>query len=213
MTHLVNQLAGAHTGSRLRLWISALMGFALAYVGTAVVLQRQVPSSSAVSRTLYPRDWHGQHIVVALLVSSGCAYSNDPATHDAYRAIVAAERRLAEESGGFVTTLGVAVDESPSAGWRMLGTIAPFDEILTGGGWLSTGALRFAARDLAGPLSVPQVLVLSRPIWVTRDSLFTAGADSLHRRLIGRDAIVRWAQRAASFAVDVPPAGQAREVR
>jgi hypothetical protein len=90
-------------------------------------------------------------------------------------------------------TVGIAVDEDAERGLAVLREIGEFDEQIVGGGWFNTGAVRYALRDFAGVVAVPQLLILSRQVNTRLPR--TVGADSLHTRLVGAFAIARWADR------------------
>jgi hypothetical protein len=134
----------------------------------------------------------GRQVLVILIGSGECRFSSDQRVGKAYWTIVKHEENRATAAVS-VTAVGIAVDNSPVDGLETLRQVGAFDEYLVGNGWLGTGAVRYVVRDMAGMAVVPQVLILSRPF--ERSPQLTVGVDSLHLRLVGVDAILRWATR------------------
>lgn len=133
-----------------------------------------------------------REVLVVLIGSADCNFSKDETTRRSFKRIVESERTKAA-SDQLVRTLGVAVELDAERGLRALNDVGKFDEVLAGGGWQNLGALQFVVREMASPLVVPQVLILSRQ--VTKGTHHTTGPDSLHVRLQGVFAIARWATR------------------
>lgn len=182
----------------LRLASLSTVVFAVAFVLTRHHLEgeRPSPSRSGEYESLAP--WQGRQLMVVLLGSTDCGFSQDPALRHAFAEIVRHSTATPLARGERLRILGVAVDDDRAAGLAFLDTVWPFDETIAGGGWTNSGAVRYAVRDLAGPLGIPQVIVTSHRIALGGDSLVVVGPDSVHRRLVGRDAIVRWAARLAA---------------
>lgn len=161
-----------------------------AYVVTAMVTDHGV--RTAESRPIAQRAPSGRQLLVILIGSAACRFSADPRVGKAYWAIVESEKNRAADSVS-VTAVGIAVDNSADDGLESLRHVGAFDEYMVGNGWLGNGAVRYVLREAAGPAVVPQVLVVSRPF--KRSPALFVGSDSLHVRLTGVDAILRWAAR------------------
>jgi hypothetical protein len=185
-------LAPALARSSLRRSATLASLFALTFISSSAIFRRRSASHAAERKAV--REWEGREVAVVLIGSAACAHSRDPDTRRAFLDIVEYERRRANAEGARLVTVGIAVDPDVGDGLTALKSIAKFDEVVAGDGFLNTGALRFAVRDFAGPLSVPQVLILSRSISRSPMSI-TAGPDSLQRRLVGTQELVRWAAR------------------
>ncbi len=184
--------------SRFRFGATLVLAFAVAFTVTKRQVEASRTTSSRSGDHQPPSAWHGRQLVIVLLGSTDCGFSTDPALHHAFAEIVRHSSVTARSRGERLRTLGVAIDQDRAAGLAFLETVWAFDETIAGGGWTNSGAVRYAVRDLAGPLGVPQVIVTSHRLALGGDSLVAVGPDSVHRRLVGRDAIVRWAARLAS---------------
>jgi hypothetical protein len=109
-------------------------------------------------------------------------------------AIEAAKRGLAERFTGegrqFAST-GVAVDWQIADGIDFLAAFGEFDEIIVGGNWLNSGAIRYIWRDFPGSTAVPQVVVVKRSVTVS-SSTISVGEEELLARLAGAEQIMKW---------------------
>jgi len=125
------------------------------------------------------REW--QLVVIG---SSTCAASNHPDTQAAIGRIVSSLRQQITATGGQFSTVGVAVDWDQRAGRAFLDQLGHFDETSVGRNWLSHIATRYIWRDLPGPGMVPQLVLVTRTIQITRGA-YIIGADSVVKRLAG----------------------------
>ena len=139
--------------------------------------------------------FQGRQILVILVGSSSCRFSSDPRARNAFWNIVRAEKAR-ESDSVTISTVGISIDKSASAGLETLRAIGNFDEYSVGNGWLGNAALHYIVRDLSGVAMVPQILVVSRSI--TKGTPPVVGDDSVHVRLTGTDQMERWAQRLAA---------------
>jgi len=109
-------------------------------------------------------------------------------------AIETAKRALAERStaaGRQFTSAGVAIDWRIEDGIEFLAAFGEFDEIIVGGSWLNSGAIRYVWEDFPGSSVVPQVVVVRRPVTVS-SSTISVGEEELLARLAGADQIMEW---------------------
>lgn len=132
---------------------------------------------------------------VVILLSSSCAASQmlDPSWFEDLRSTLKA--RGARE-GVSVAIVGVAVDQSWTRGIDFLRGLGEFDEVRSGRDWLGSGAVEFMYRDLAGPTSIPQVVVVKRQVTM-RGNLADLhfGEDRLLSRKVGVDELWAWQDR------------------
>lgn len=91
-----------------------------------------------------------------------------------------------------VSALGVSIESDVDKGYTFLPSFKVFDELITGNGWLNSGAVEYFWRQELTEPAVPQVLVLYREVQregrfinVSEDSLLfkSLGIDELRRRL------------------------------
>lgn len=148
-----------------------------------------------------PDRWSGTEYLVVFIGASTCAYAKDARVAEAIPKMVKRVRELATAEGARVATVGVATDVVAKDGIQYLATVAHFDEIMSGHGWLGIGPSHFAARALSGPFDTPQLLVLRRS--VSLHPLPQISSDSLVVRLVGAERIHQHADR--RFLPTFPP--------
>jgi hypothetical protein len=96
-----------------------------------------------------------------------------------------------------VRLVGVAVAWDAEAGARMLGALAEFDEIVSGGNWLNTATeTLFWDTSHATPPAVPQVVVLGRTIRRGRQTIEVNGERRVGE-FVGAEEIERWVNAGA----------------
>ena len=140
--------------------------------------------------------------VLVLVVSAFCGASKDSRLPSAWRGVVEGEAKVASGDGRALRVVGVAVANPAGVGVSFLEDFGPFDEVTSGRGWESMGAMMFLFRDLVGPSAVPQVIKLRRT--VTRRAVGgpqIAGVRVLSR-WVGVDGILALAKRHPLMADD-----------
>ena len=85
--------------------------------------------------------------------------------------------------------IGVATDWEFDKGLRFLADYGAFDEVIVGGNWLNSAAVRFIWRDLPGQPAFPQVVLLEREVTVNKTNV-TFGPEKVISRFIGIDEII-----------------------
>jgi hypothetical protein len=142
-----------------------------------------------------------EQIRMVFLVSSTCGANDRVGFEEAIRT---AQQSLAERfTGGgrqFVST-GVFVDWQLEKGIDFLGGIGDFDEVIIGGSWLNSGAIRYIWRDYPGASALPQVIVAKRAVTVARNTI-GVGEEELLLRLVGAEAIMRWVELGMPIEVE-----------
>jgi hypothetical protein len=88
-------------------------------------------------------------------------------------------------------SVALSVDQDPWVGTEFMKQFGPFDEILSGRGWLNTGAIAFIVRDMPAQRSIPQLILVERDVQVD-DRSISAVSDRLVGRKIGADQIVAY---------------------
>jgi hypothetical protein len=140
----------------------------------------------------------GKEIVVVLIGSQSCGASKVPAFLEAMDTLrVLLQVRSGREGFRFSLT-GVALDWSPAVGLGFLESLGDFDEMIVGRNWLNTGALRYVWKDIPGPASVPQILVLERDVEVGPAGV-TLRTERPMARVVGTDRIIEWVRDGAPF--------------
>jgi hypothetical protein len=170
-------------------WLGkALVVASLVLLASAAMLLRKpahvVPSSVVRGGNA------GADTVVALLVASQCPASSNPITVRRVRALlddVAATRA----AGSRLRLMGVAIDQRPDDGYRLLTEFGTFDEVSLGGGWGNLVLTRFVWNDTAGIPAIPQVIMFTRQIEVVDDKL-TEMLAAVESVAVGSDAVIQW---------------------
>jgi hypothetical protein len=138
---------------------------------------------------------------MVFLVSSTCGASRRVGFEEAIRT---AKQSLADRfSGGgrqFVST-GVFVDWQLEKGIDFIDGVGYFDEVIVGGSWLNSGAIRYIWRDYPGASALPQVIVVKRGVTVSRNTI-AVGEEELLLRLVGAEAIMRWVELGMPIEVE-----------
>ncbi len=132
----------------------------------------------------------GHHRVLVFIGSSTCGASSDPELHERLERIASFYREQSLRSGGYTTTLGVALDWDTNDGLRFLNKMGAFDEISIGRNWLNSHSVAFVWRDLPGAPTLPQLVVVEREVEVG-PSMVEVGRDSVVARFLGLDEIRR----------------------
>jgi hypothetical protein len=133
--------------------------------------------------------------------SSTCGASRYPGLPATLRNIRQLLAEQARRQGKAFVSVGLSVDQDPWIGSEFLKPYGPFDEILSGRGWLNTGAIAFVVRDFPAQRAIPQLILLERDVEVEDSSISTV-ADRLTGRRIGVREIVSLAHELAELRTD-----------
>lgn len=126
----------------------------------------------------------GKELAVVLLVSTTCRWSNDPDLVPAWTTLVDRIRDAAPDSIDRVTTVGVVMAPTPTAGFEFLSRFGEFHEI-TAGRRLNNGMLRYVVQDFRGPTGVPQVAVVYREFAEREDGSIHRSSEVVMQRIFG----------------------------
>ena len=135
-----------------------------------------------------PADTTYQQYVLVVLVGSWCNACRDPALPPAMAAIRTRVAAEVQESGGKLATIAVILDGDTESAYRNSHRYGTFDELILGGHWGGHGGVEYVWRDLAGPASIPQILLLKRQV-VIGQSGYLVGQDELVNRWVGLQEI------------------------
>jgi len=129
--------------------------------------------------------------LVVFLVSSFCGASQDAQLKQAMRED--RSRMLAEATrrGSHVRFVGEASEGSFDWGIRLVTEFGTFDELVLGSGWMNQALIQYVWRDLPGPASLPQMVVLRRTVHLAENDI-GVGHDIVVRRLVGKAEIRDW---------------------
>jgi hypothetical protein len=136
----------------------------------------------------------GPELLVVFVTSSGCGASQYAGLTSALPLIRERLRLKAGRAGRRFVSIGVAVDQDPSIGIEFLKKFGPFDEVISGGGWLNTGSVMFMIRDFPSREALPQLVLLERDVSVTKASGISQVNERLVDRKIGNIDIVTYSQ-------------------
>lgn len=146
----------------------------------AVGAARPAPTDSTVRKEL----------VLVLIGSSTCPGATLPELREGIRLLRTGLTARARQSNQHPVLIGVALDTDRSRGAKWVETLGSFDEVLLGGGWVSTGALAYMWRDIPGEPSIPQVILFERTVTAAKGA-WTVDMGELRGRWIGATEILR----------------------
>jgi hypothetical protein len=156
-------------------------------------------SAASVKKVEQPRT--GTQLLMIFVGSSTCGASRYPGLPATLRNIRQLLAEQARRQGKAFVSVGLSVDQDPWIGSEFLKPYGPFDEILSGRGWLNTGAIAFVVRDFPAQRAIPQLILLERDVEVEDSSISTV-ADRLTGRRIGVREIVSLAHELAELRTD-----------
>jgi hypothetical protein len=160
------------------------------------------PRTPAVPKT-------GTQVLAIFAGAATCGASHYPELPGALATIRRVLTSKARADNDTFVSVGIAVDQDPWKGAEFLREFGPFDEILSGHGWLNTGALAFIVRDMPAQRAIPQLILVERDVQVEELSISTVH-DRLVGRKIGADQIVEYAALLSGRATGETPETTAR---
>lgn len=172
---------------RYRPIFTPLMLFTLTFGASVLMRHDREPQSTIRPMAI------GRQFVAVLVMSPACSQSDAIRVGREWRELLVELRRRGVQQGVDVHTVGVSIDYSTDAALAALTKFGAFDELAVGGGWQNTSALQYVIRNVAGPPSVPQVILLERTI--LSGPAISVSEDSLIVRLQGPEAVGRWTRR------------------
>ncbi len=184
-----------------RLTVDGVLLILVCIVASAAViltLRRHMAGSQTVSEGAAEAPQFGDEIQIVLIVSRTCRSCQSLVEDAVIGEMVRAVQLKAEDRDLKTRLVGIAVDQSWEGSIDFLRSIADFDEVLAGGGWLNTGVVLFGHRDIPGPISVPQIVVIRRNVSRLDDHTIVA-PDQLLLRKVGLNEL--WAWQARGFPI------------
>ena len=162
-------------------------GFLIAYTMSSLGAGSR-PAEPSARRSAAELLRPGPQIVFVLVVDSRCRTCSTQAYADLVARALESMSSLASSRRYTLTTLGVALDPSPEAGWDFLRSLGKFDQMAVGASWANELLLGLPHSGLPPVGSVPQLLVYGRRI----DSLVDPAATPFspgfilasHRRVL-----------------------------
>lgn len=131
--------------------------------------------------------------VLVLLGASWCGDSRRSGLQHAFSRISRETAQIASRKNETFVSIGVALDRAPKKGLRWLEEVGSFNEIISGSGWLNSGAIAYIWRDVPGPAALPQILLIRRLVRL-RGSIVEVDSVILQERWIGTAEIIRRAK-------------------
>lgn len=140
----------------------------------------------------------GEELAFVFVGASFCGAAATPGfpqiIEDAKLLLQASAKREGRQFRAVAVSLDWDVDEA----LRFVNAFGRFDEVAVGANWVSDGALRYVWNTFPGEPVVPQVLVIGRRVEAEGGGI-TFGAEVVHKRLLGVDAIREWIEHGASL--------------
>jgi hypothetical protein len=175
-------------GRTLSYGVGVVFGSAMAFCAAFLFGQ---PEESTNGPSLDLERGTTEQVRMILIGSSACGAHRNEILR---AAVETAKQSLAERYTGegqqFVSA-GVAIDWRVEDGIDFLAAFGEFDEIIVGGNWLNSGAIRYIWRDFPGESAVPQVVVVKRSVTVSSATI-SVGEEELLARLAGAEQITKW---------------------
>jgi len=133
----------------------------------------------------------GEELVLVVVSSSACSWSNSDQFEKMVREGRAAIQRLSDHREVGFAVMGISRDVWPENGIEHLEKFGRFDEISVGRGWRNTSILKYVYGDFPGRAATPQILVLGRTL-VREGGHWTTENERVLARKIGVTEIGQW---------------------
>lgn len=180
------RIAGSFSPVRIVAFASLLIaGTMLTSHARSLAVSKSTSDLARTSRS-------GDELVAVLLITPTCGAAQSESFKESLRQALAGFRTVARVHGYQPYVVGVALSSNSERTLEFISSLAVFDEVVVGRGWLSSGAVSYIWRDIPGVASVPQLLLLHRRVEVSADGWFIS-PDSLLLRLTGAGDIAQWA--------------------
>lgn len=128
---------------------------------------------------------------VVVIVQSTCGICSSNEFARALGDLRAEVETSAVSRGVSLRFVGVAAEYNWRAGLRLLSNLGPFDEVSSGGGWLSEGAYAAFWDSRNANAVVPQVLVIREVVRTAPESIIRTSSDTV-MRLFGLEEVRLW---------------------
>jgi len=135
--------------------------------------------------TVQPRELNRSEIVFLTIGSGGCDICRSPELPGLLEQGLAASSSFAEANAMSIVRLGVAIDQDLDSGLELLARWGDYDVLSVGGGWLNDLASKYLWGELAGPASVPQVIISRRFVSGPPDDVYGLAGEVVLARFVG----------------------------
>jgi len=182
-------------GPRVTWQRRALLGALVAssfVVGFVMMRARLIATTELPGGPSAVRPRAGTEFLAIFVGSSTCGACQYPGLREALDQIRETLREEVERQNKLFISVGVSLDQSPWVGTEFLEGFGPFDEILSGGGWMNVGSISFIVRDFPSQRSIPQLILMERDVKLDGGSILSVD-DRLVGRKIGAGGIVNYA--------------------
>ena len=154
--------------SRLVTMAAAVCGLVLGTMGLlplpAIDIRWRVPGTEPEAFVSSARQDAGDELLLVVIGSSTCRWSNSDEFVDLVAEVRAATRQVADQRGAALAIMGVSQDERPEDGVKYLRRFGGLDEMAVGRGWQNTAIGKYIFSDFPGRAATPQVLVIARTL-------------------------------------------------
>lgn len=141
----------------------------------------------------------GRQILFVYIGSETCGFSREAG----FQAIVrTAQMRVAQQARAnkqAFSSLGVSAGQSSLLGIKYLADFGPFDEVISGRGFLNTAAMKYFFDEFAGDASFPQILVVQRDLSYLEPG-YTYRNEKVLLRAVGVPQIEKWVEDKAPIS-------------
>ncbi len=103
----------------------------------------------------------GPELAFIYIGRSSCAWCRRPETQEAIREAIDSLRQTAARRGWSFATRGISLDRDVRTGTEHLEEVAEFDEVASGGGWLSEGGRSLIWESPSASPATPTVVVVA----------------------------------------------------
>ena len=169
--------------------------------------QRRIIAGEAAA--VPPNQQPGPQLVMVFIGGANCQAANQPSLKTAVHRLTPLLGAAAAARGMSFAALGVSRDTDLEIGVRYLRSVASFDEIFVGRGWLNHAIVQYVWQGIPGVAATPQILVLERSVAgpeAGASGRYSVGDERLVLRKVGSGEIERWAADGAPLPERVLPA-------
>lgn len=184
-----------HMRVRLLHLVLLLSVFLLAFLAASRLSQLPSPGDAGTQGVALSNPEAGVEVAVVLIVSSRCAWSNDPDLVPAWTRIVNGITATLPQTADRISLIGVVEAATPNEGLAFLAGFGEFYEVIVGHA-LNNGALRYMINDLRGPIAYPQIVIVRRAFALREDGSIYRQSEVAQQRLVGLHAITAAARQA-----------------
>lgn len=135
----------------------------------------------------------GRQILFVYIGSETCGFSVQPGFREIVRTAQVKVAQQARANKQAFSSLGVSAGQSAILGIEYLEEFGPFDEVISGRGFLNMAAMRYFFDEYAGDASFPQILVIQRDLSYLEPG-YTYRNERVLLRAVGVPQIEKWVE-------------------